>query len=160
LDTLEGRDAIQGNLDRLERWACTNLMKFNKAKGKVLPMGQGNPKHRHRRGRQWIKSSPEKDLGVLADEKLNMAQQCAPTVQKTNLILGCIERRVASRSREVIPLLYSVLVRPHLETCIQLWSPQHRRDVDLLERVQRRATKMIRGLEHLSCEERLRELGL
>jgi len=54
----------------------------------------------------------------------------------------------------------SALMRPHLESCIQLWSPQHRKDMDLLERVQKRATEMIQGLKHLSCEERLRELGL
>ena len=67
---------------------------------------------------------------------------------------------MVSRSKEVIPPLYSTLLRPHLECSIQKWSPQYRTDIDLLEHVQRRTTKMIHRMEHLSCKDRLRELGL
>jgi len=96
----------------------------------------------------------------LFDKKLNATRQCMLAAWKGNRNLGCIKRSMASRSREVILPLCSGLVRPHLESCIQLWSPQHRKDMELFEQVQRRATKMIRELEHLSYEERLRELGL
>ncbi|GAB0189097.1 hypothetical protein GRJ2_001375000 [Grus japonensis] len=89
-----------------------------------------------------------------------MSRQCVLAAQKANRVLGCIQRSVTSRSREVILPLYCALVRPHLEYSIQLWGPQYRRDMELFERVQRRATKLIRGLEHLSYEDKLRELGL
>ncbi|KFQ73335.1 hypothetical protein N335_13784, partial [Phaethon lepturus] len=146
------------DLDRIERWACVNLMKFNKAKSNVLHMGRGNPKHKYRLGREGTENSPEeKDLEVLVDEKLNVSWQCVLVAQKANYILGHTKRSMASSSRQVILPLYSALVRPHLEYCIQLWSPQYR---NLLEWVQRRATKMIRGLEHLPYEDRLRELEL
>jgi len=116
---------------------------------------------KYRLGGEGIGNSPaEMDLGVLVDEKLDMSHQCALTAQKANCILRCTKSSMANRSREEILPLCSALVKPRLESCIQLWSPQHRKDMDLLERVQSRVTKMIRGLEHLCCEERLRQSGL
>ena len=136
-------------------------MKFNKDKRKVLHLDCGNPKHRYRLGGGWLESSPdEKDLGMLVDERFNISQQCALAAQKANHILGCIKRSVTRRLREVILPLYSALLRPHLDYCIQFWSLQHKKDRDLLEQVQRRAMKTIRGLEHLLYEDRLRVLGI
>ncbi|GAB0181487.1 cAMP-dependent protein kinase inhibitor alpha [Grus japonensis] len=126
-DPPEGRDAIQRDLDRLERWAYVNLTRFNEATCKVLHMGRGNPKHNYRLGGEWIESSPDKkDLGVLVDKKINMTQQCVLAAQKDNSMLGCIKSSVTSRSREVILPFYSTLMRPHLECCVQLWGPQNK----------------------------------
>ena len=125
-----------------------NLMSFNMVKCRV--------------GKELIENSPKmKDLRVLVDEKLDVSQQCLLAAQKANCILSCIKRGVASRAREVIIPLYSALVRPHLGYCIHGSPAQEIMELlELLERVQKRATEMIRGLEHFSYENRLRELGL
>jgi len=106
MDILAGCAAIQRDLDRLESWAEKNLMKFNKGKCRVLQS-----------------SSVERDLGVLMNDKLTMTQLCALAAKKVRGILGCLKRSVASKSREVLLPLYSALVRPHVQYCVQFWAP-------------------------------------
>ena len=83
-----------------------------------------------------------------------------PAAKWENCILGCVKHNIASRSKKVIIPLYLVLMQPHLEYCVQFWAPQHKKGFDVLENIQKRATKQAKGMEGISCKERLRTLAL
>ncbi|KAJ7413333.1 hypothetical protein WISP_91369 [Willisornis vidua] len=121
VNSLEGMDAIQRDLGRLESCARANLMMLNKAKCKILHVSQDNPKQKYRLGREWVESSPAKNLGMLAVEKLDMTQQPALAAQKANQILGCLKRSMAS---SFIPDAYAhgYSKLQHCNSEVRIWS--------------------------------------
>ncbi|CAM5081371.1 unnamed protein product [Eretmochelys imbricata] len=152
------RDIIQEDLDDLVNWRNSNRMKFNSEKCKVMHLGINNKNFSYKLGTHPLEvTEEEKDLGVSVDHRMTMSRQCDMAVKKANAVLGCIRRGISSREKEVLVPLYKAVVRPHLEYCVQFWSPMFKKDEFKLEQVQRRATRMIRGMENLSYERK--ELG-
>ncbi|KAK4830251.1 hypothetical protein QYF61_009318 [Mycteria americana] len=132
----------------------------NKSKCQILHLGCSNARYKYKLGDKWLESSPaERNLGVLVDSRLNMSQQHARQPRGQTTFWGA-SHSITSQSKDVIILLYLALVRPHLESCVQFWAPQFKKDEKVLECIQRRATKLVKGLEGMSYEERLMTLGL
>jgi hypothetical protein len=136
-------------------------MELNVEKCKVMHVGVNNKMERYGiNGQDLVETSEEKDLGVIINQNLKVSQQCLTAAKKGNQILGLIYRTFSMRSKEIIVRLYKALVRPHLDYCIQAWRPHLQKDIDVLEKVQRRATRMIEGLKDLYYEERLKVVRL
>ena len=153
--------ALQADLDRMKEWTDRWQMQFNINKCKVLSVGRGNPNNGYTiHNEALVRSGYEKDLGIIVSQDLRLRKQCIEARNRANRVLGFIFRSVKSRSPKVILQLYLALVRPHLEYAVQFWSPYYRKDIGLLESVQRRMTKRIQGMRDIPYETRLKLLKL
>src|SRR6218665_1751887 len=155
----EDANALRGDLDKLHKWLKDWNMSFNMDKCAVMHVGRKNCRFEYEMDKRRIKET-QVDKGVITHEGAKPPRQCTKAAAKANKILGMIRRTIVSRDRNIIFNLYKTLVRPHLEYCVQVWSPYMQKDKDVLEKVQRRATRMIRGYRTLTYEERLERCGL
>ena len=152
---------LQNDLDRLVKWSEKWQMLFNFGKSKCLHTGNGNLNVNYKMGDTVLGNTvKENDLGVTISAEMKVSEQCGIAASKGNQILGLIRRNITYKGKKLIIPLYKAIVRPHLEYCIQAWRPYRKKDIETLESMQRRATKMIPELRDLSYEERLKECGL
>ena len=152
---------LQRDLDRMISWADKWQMEFNCSKCKVLHVGNRNTNFNYELEGSWLENcDKEKDLGVIIDRDLKFSQQCLEARNRANKMLGFINRNVSYKSKEVVIQLFNSYVRPYLEYCVQAWRPYHKHNINILEAVQRRATKLVPGLKHLSYSDRLKNLNM
>ena len=159
--TSADHERLQEDLDQLAVWSQKWLLPFNVAKCSTLHLGPGNPKEVYAiQGTPLQQTSVERDLGVLVDDQLKFREQAAAAASRANRILGLIRHTFCNLDLQTLPTLYKTIVRPLLEYGNQIWGPFNMADKKLLERVQRRATKLIPEIRHLPYQNRLRLLGL
>ena len=152
---------LQEDLDRLHDWSEKWKMQFNVNKCSIMSIGRGNWQVDYTLNDTALgRTESARDLGVQVSRDLRPREQCIIARNRANKILGFIGRSVTNRSSEVILKLYLALVRPHLDYAVQFWSPYYRKDIESLEAVQRRMTKMIQGLRNLPYRDRLKRLNL
>ena len=155
------QEQLQEDLDSLIKWSDKWQMTFNQDKCKTMHIGRLNQKSDYLMNNTVLaKSTTEKDLGVNFSSDMKLSEQCGIAARKGNQLLGMIKRNISYRNIDLIVPLYKAIVRPHLEYCIQVWRPHLKKDIVKLERVQRRATRLIPMLHGMSYEERLKHCNL
>jgi len=157
--------SLQDDLSRLMQWSEKWQLSFNAAKCKVLHYGRNNRHFEYSMGNGQAKvtlqsAEEEKDLGVIFTTDLKFSRHIATAANKANRIVGIIRRSFRYLDKPMLAQLYKSLIRSHLEYANTVWCPMKQADIDHLERVQRRATKLITVMKDLSYPERLRTLKL
>ena len=151
----------QKNIDKLMGWAYEKGMEFNTAKCKTIHFGKPENNFNYNMGAEWVDNVDQsKDLGVVIDNKLKFSKQALLSRNKANKMVGFMKHNVMYKSKEVVTSLTNAYVRPHLEYCQQACGHVNKGDMNMLEAVQRRATKLIPSINKLPYEQRLTELNL
>ena len=151
---------LRNDLHELCKWSADWLLLFNVDKCKVMHFGYNNTLASYYIDNTMLPScTVERDLGILIQDNLKVSQQCFKAASAANRILGMINRTFSHKSRFLIDTLYKSLVRPHLDYCAQAWRPFLRKDIDLLEKVQHRASRMVQECRGWSYDQRLNSLG-
>ena len=155
---------LQDDVNALGRWSKDWLLQFNLEKCHVLTLGRHQDiKHAHRyclNDQELEHVFQEKDLGVIFDTELKFEEHIAAKVNKANSIIGVIRRSFHYLGEDLFKTLYTTFVRPHLEYAEAVWAPFLKKNINMIENVQRRATKLVDGFWNLSPEERLVRLEL
>lgn len=161
IQTLEDHDILQHDLDSLVKWSCKWQLRFNEAKCKTLHLGSCNKRLEYKMNTTKLEDTKsEKDLGVYVDEDLKFHDHVTKTVNKASRMLGLIRATFTCLDKNTVPRLFTTMVRPHLEYGNVIWHPRYRRDSLEIEKIQRRATKLIPDLKYLPYEQRLRQIKL
>jgi len=152
---------LQKCLDDLVTWADTWGMQFNVTKCKVMHVGRLNPHAEYTMsGIKLATTEAERDIGVKVHKSLRPSLQCKEAAGRANVVLGQISRAFHFRDKNTFVKLYKQYVRPHLEFSVPAWSPWTQGDKETLEKIQRRAVRMVSGLKGTSYEDKLTELNL
>ena len=152
---------LQKCLDDLVDWADKWGMSFNLTKCKVMHVGRTNPMAVYTMSGHTMDSIDfERDIGVKVHKSLRPSLQCSEAANRANAVLGQVSRAFHFRDRRVFVQLYKQYVRPHLEFAVPAWSPWTQGDKESLEKVQRRAVRMVSGLQGDTYEAKLKDLGL
>ena len=160
VNTIENQERLQEDINNLMEWSDSWQLKFNKSKCKHLHLGRNTDTTYKIEGENIEKITEEKDLGVTIDSQLKFQKHIGIQVQKANKILGLIRRSFSYLDEEMFTTLYKSLVRPHLEYGSNVWSVVFKKDAIQLENVQRRATRLLPHIRHLSYSDRLKHLGI
>ena len=152
---------LQADLDKVYDWSVKWKMQINKEKCHVLHFGNSNKRMTYMFGGKVLDPvEEERDLGVQISSSGKPHSQCLKASKKGNQVLGQLCRNVISKDKITFTKLYKTYVRPHLEYAIQAWNPWNATDIEMLERVQRQATRQIPGIGKMEYEDCLKTLGL